>query len=195
MTKTPPFLTTMIGSFPHVESAPLCRQISEKLDIPIWPQLSRRDFRESMYIQYSSALPRVVLNETDQKITFDTIGDLTPELEIFYTKFLADDLDAFALDPAYAEGFYTMLEQLAGMPGDWVKGHVTGPISFGLTVVDQDLRSVLYNDMLADTLVKNMAMNARWQVRQLKKLRPNVIIFVDEPYMASFGSAFISLSR
>jgi hypothetical protein len=38
-------------------------------------------------------------------------------------------------------------------------------------------------------------MNARWQIRQLKEVRPNIILFVDEPYMASFGSAFISLSR
>ena len=38
-------------------------------------------------------------------------------------------------------------------------------------------------------------MNARWQVRQLQSARPNVLIFVDEPYLASFGSAFISLSR
>lgn len=187
MAFTPNFLTTMTGSFPHVESEALCQRITEHIDIPLWPQLSRRDFRESMYIQYSTTLPRVVLNETDQKITFDTTGDFTSELETFYTKFLEDDLDAFGLDPAYAEGFYTMLAQLAKTEGTWVKGHVTGPISFGLTIVDQDLRSVLYNDMLADTLVKNMAMNARWQIRQLKGVRPKVIIFVDEPYMASFG--------
>jgi methionine synthase II (cobalamin-independent) len=49
--------------------------------------------------------------------------------------------------------------------------------------------------MLADAIVKNMAMVARWQVRQLKTRRQNVILFVDEPYLASFGSAFISLSR
>jgi hypothetical protein len=49
--------------------------------------------------------------------------------------------------------------------------------------------------MLADAIVKNAAMNARWQARELRAVRPNVIIFVDEPYMASFGSAFISLSR
>jgi hypothetical protein len=72
---------------------------------------------------------------------------------------------------------------------------VTGPISFGLTVTDQNLRASLYDEMLADVIVKNMAMNARWQVRQLQSIRPNVIIFVDEPYLASFGSAYISLSR
>lgn len=40
-----------------------------------------------------------------------------------------------------------------------------------------------------------MAMNARWQIRQIHTVRPNVVIFVDEPYLASFGSAYISLSR
>jgi hypothetical protein len=72
---------------------------------------------------------------------------------------------------------------------------VTGPISFGLTVTDQNLRPSLYNDNLADVIVKNSAMNARWQARQLKTAREGVIIFLDEPYLASFGSAFISLSR
>jgi hypothetical protein len=65
----------------------------------------------------------------------------------------------------------------------------------GLTVTDQDLRASLYHDMLADVLVKNAASNARWQIRELQKVRSKVIIFVDEPYMASFGSAYISLSR
>lgn len=70
-----------------------------------------------------------------------------------------------------------------------------GPISFGLTVTDQNLRASLYNETLADVIVKHMSMTSRWQVRQLKTAGENVILFVDEPYMASFGSAFISLSR
>jgi len=104
-------------------------------------------------------------------------------------------VEAFALTPDYAAGFFAMLDALKATPGVWAKGQVTGPISFGLTVTDQDLRATLYNDLLADAIVKNIAMVARWQARQLKTVRPNVIIFLDEPYMASFGSAFISLSR
>ena len=88
-----------------------------------------------------------------------------------------------------------MLETLRNSKGEWAKGQVTGPVSFGLTVTDQDLRSGLYIEMLDDVIVKNMAMNARWQIRQLKSVRPNVILFLDEPYLAAFGSAFISLSR
>jgi methionine synthase II (cobalamin-independent) len=127
----------------------------------------------------------------------DTRNDLTPALEEFYTPYIADDVDAFALRPDYAAGFFGMLEALkaGGKNTGWAKGQVTGPISFGLTVTDQNLRATLYDETLADAIVKNMAMTARWQVRQLKTVRPNVIIFLDEPYMASFGSAFISLSR
>jgi len=140
-------------------------------------------------------LPAVVIDDLKEKISFDTRDDITPALENFYLPYLEEDLDYFGLPRQQAAGFYAMLAQLGSSPGEWIKGQVTGPISMGLTVTDQDLRSSLYNEMLADALIKNAAMNARWQIRQLKQVRPNVIIFVDEPYMASFGSAFISLSR
>lgn len=189
------FLTTLIGSVPYQDTLAACRQIIDTVDIPIWPQMVRRSFRENMYTQYGVVLPAVVIDDYQQKIQFDTRGDLTPALETFYTPYLEDDIDYFQLRPEYAQGFYTLQSLLPEIEGQWVKGQVTGPISMGLTVTDQDLRSSLYNELLSDALVKNAAMNARWQVRQLKTLRPNVILFIDEPYMASFGSAFISISR
>jgi hypothetical protein len=195
MTFEPYFLTTHVGSVPYPSVEGISEKIASWLDIPAWPQFSRRTFHENMYVQYTASLPRMVLDEPREKITADTTGDLTPDLEAFYERYLADDVDAFALRPDYAAGFFAMLEVLRATPGDWGKGQVTGPVSLGLTVVDQDLRSILYNEMLADAIVKNAVMNARWQARELHAVRPNVIIFADEPYMASFGSAFISLSR
>jgi len=194
MTFQPNFLTTLIGSFPHTDTVDICQRIADTIDIPTWPQMVHLSFHENMYTQYSAALPRTVLDEVNQKITFDTTGDFTPELETFYMKYLDEDFDAFGLTPKYAAGFFAMMDILRATSSEWVKGQVTGPISFGLTVVDQDLRSVLYNELLADVIVKNMALNARWQIQQLRSVRPNIIMFVDEPYMASFGSAFISLS-
>jgi methionine synthase II (cobalamin-independent) len=148
-----------------------------------------------MYVQYAPALPAIVIDEAKEKVSFNTSNDITSALEGFYTQIIADNVEAFALQSEFASGFFAMSETLRSTKGTWAKGQVTGPISFGLTVTDQDLRASLYNELLADAIVKNMAMNARWQVRQLKSCRPNVVIYVDEPYMASFGSAFISLSR
>ena len=190
----PPFATTVIGSFPHQACADLCERLAE-LDVPAWPQLTRRSFRENMYVQYSAPLPALVVDDAAEKIYFDTKDDITLALTPFYEAYLAEDMEAFALPQENAQGFYEMLEVLKKTTGEWAKGQVTGPISFGLTVTDQDLRASLYNELLADAIVKNSAMSARWQIRRLKEVRPNIILFIDEPYMASFGSAFISLSR
>jgi hypothetical protein len=190
----PTFLTTHVGSMPHTQLDGLCRDLTDTLDIPAWPQMTRRVFRESMYIQYSSGLPGLVVDAAREKIFFDTANDLTPALEAFYERYLADDVESFAMAPEDAAGFYGMLEVLRAKPGEWCKGQVVGPISFGLTITDQNLRASLYDEMLTDAIIKNMAMKARWQVRQLRTVRPHVLMCVDEPYMASFGSAYISLN-
>ena len=189
------FLTTHVGSVPHLALNGLTRYLHDLLDVPAWSQLPRRSFHESMYVQYSPALPAICEDVVQEKVYFDTKADITDSLEAFYTPILSDDVENFSLRPDYANGFFAMLETLRQTEGHWAKGQVTGPISFGLTVTDQDLRAGLYNDMLADAIVKNMGMNARWQIRQLKSVRSNVMLFLDEPYLAAFGSAFISLSR
>jgi len=189
------FLTTHVGSVPHAKVHDITETLTRHLDVPAWSQLPRLSFRESMYVQYSPLLPAIREDAKQEKVYFETTADITNALEAFYTPFLSDDVDAFALCPEYAAGFFALLDALRQTDGQWAKGQVTGPISFGLTVTDQDLRASLYNDMLAEAIVKNMGMNARWQIRQLKSVRPNVILFLDEPYMAAFGSAFISLSR
>lgn len=45
------FQTTAIGSFPHTEGGELSHRLVTSLDIPCWPQLPRRSFRERMYVQ------------------------------------------------------------------------------------------------------------------------------------------------
>jgi methionine synthase II (cobalamin-independent) len=184
-----------VGSFPHKDGEAISKMLFAGLDIPVWPQLPKRDFRESMYVQYGAVLPCIVEDEERSKIYFDVTGDRLIELEEFYERYEADDVDYFGLKQEYAQGFFDFVEQLKDYQGEWVKGQVTGPVSFGLTVTDQDLRASLYNEILADVIVKNLVMNARWQVRELKKHGHEVLIFIDEPYMSAFGSSFISLEQ
>jgi hypothetical protein len=196
MTTSFHYLTTHVGSVPHKDPAELTARLCSLLDIPAWLQLPRRSFRENIYTQYALTLPGVVVDEEKEKAVMHTDrADFDAQLEAFYQSVIDDRLEAFALTPDCALGFFALLEELKRKPVQWVKGQVMGPISFGLTVTDQNLRASLYDETLADALVKNMGMNARWQVRQLKTVAENVILFVDEPYMASFGSAFISLGR
>jgi methionine synthase II (cobalamin-independent) len=104
----------------------------------------------------------------------------------------------FALTEAAGRGVATFLETLAGI--DYtplaVKGQVTGPITFGTGVKDQDGRAIFYHDTLRDAAVKHLSLNARWQIRCLSGPACPVIIFIDEPALAGFGSSeLISISR
>jgi hypothetical protein len=196
------YLTTHVGSVPHIEPHELNARLLSMLDIPCWLQLPRRDFRENMYSQYAPTLPGAVLDEAREKAFIDTsAAGFDNSLESFYQAVIDDNVDAFALHPDYAQGFYALLEAMEHYPTKYVKGQVTGPISFGLTIADQDGRACLYNETYADVLVKHMSFNARWQVEQLQRVSQprsrdrQVILFVDEPYLASFGSAYVSLGK
>jgi methionine synthase II (cobalamin-independent) len=76
-----------------------------------------------------------------------------------------------------------------------VKGQVTGPVTFGLGLKDRQARPVFYDLHARDAAVKLLALKAAWQVEVLKTLGVPVIVFVDEPALAGYGSSeMISIS-
>jgi methionine synthase II (cobalamin-independent) len=192
----PELLPLHLGSIPHTDPQAACELVLENFPhIPAWPQLPKRAFRENMYVQFSEGFPGVVLE--DERIYVDRAKDLDPGLERLYLAYLENDLSHGALGADYAAGLAAFPQVLSAsnLQPAVVKGQVTGPISWGLTVVDQDRRPVLYDDVLADALAKHLRLKAAWQEQELRKLAPTTIVFIDEPYMSAFGSAYISLNR
>ncbi len=186
-------LATAVGSMPHIDPKEACHLVTTFLpQIPAWPQLPQRSFLENMYVQFSQGFPGVVIEE--ERIYVDRAKDLEQLLEQLYTAYVENELGKYALTPDYAAGLYAFLEAELGEPLA-VKGQITGPISWGLTVTDQERRPIIYDETLADALAKHLRLKAAWQERKLKVICPNTIIFVDEPYMASLGSAFVSLPQ
>lgn len=190
-------LATAIGSFPHIDSLSACQEVLLNLkDIPVWPQLPRRDFKENMYVQFSQGLPSVVIDEDKKTIHIEISDDIDREIEFVYQKYIDEDLEYFAMGPEYAAGFYELLKQIKekNLSPKFIKGQVTGPISFGLSVTDQNKNATLYHPELYQVVIKALAMRSKWQVRKIKEVNPKVIIFIDEPYLTSIGSAYISLN-
>ncbi len=186
-------LPTIIGSMPHTDPEAACAQITHYLkDIPAWPQLPKRSFRENMYVQYSQGFPGVVVEEN--KIYVDRSQDLTQPLEKFYTAYLENDADKYPISPDYAAGLQTFLS-LKHLSPRAVKGQLTGPVTWGLTVTDDSHRAIIYDDTLGDAVAKLLKLKASWQEKQLSQISRNTIIFVDEPYMAAFGSVGVLLSK
>ncbi len=191
-------IATGIGSLPGTDpDKAAALSLAYLYEAPIWPQLPQRDFREHMDGQYSETLPGLRLDEAKRRFFFDTSKDLTPELEKFFGQYLEKDYGFFKMTEEYASGFYGLLRALKkGVPPRtrFVKGHITGPLTAGISFKDEAGKDIIHNDMLFDAVVKGLAMKAAWQIRELKQFGKPVIIFIDEPAMESLGSAFSAVS-
>ncbi len=191
--------STVVGSFPHADAGPLVARLMACLpDVPAWPQLPSRDWRESMYVQYSEGLPGAVVDSDARRIFFRTAGDFERRLEAFYQAVVEEDVEHFAISRDYALGLHLFLDRIA-RPGAarprWIKGQVTGPFSFAMTVTDEGKRSLAYTPELREVAVQGMAMKARWLARRLRRAHDRALVVIDEPYLCSFGSAFVNVSR
>jgi methionine synthase II (cobalamin-independent) len=62
-----------------------------------------------------------------------------------------------------------------------------------LCATDREQRGILYDDLLAETLAKFLRLKAMWQERFLKAISPHTLIFIDEPYLTSLGTAFVAI--
>ncbi len=189
----------LIGSFPlkdHLKAIDLIFSYTPK--IPVWPQLPH--FKsENMILQFLPGMPgfdgTVNLN-TDSK-NFDN------ELLDFYQEYLdikegkkSITTSRFKMG-SEAKGFHVLLDRINNQPGiKAVKGQVTGPFTFAVSLKDANQSSVIYDNQLKDVAVKIISLKAKYQVETLSHLKIPIIIFFDEPGLAGFGSSeFISISR
>lgn len=191
-------IATGIGSMPGADPDKAVEQSLRYLpEAPIWPQLPQRDFREHMDVQYSESLPGLRIDDARGKVSFNTTGDLTPALEKFFERYLEKDYGFFRISETYAPGFYALLRALkkgALSNARYIKGHITGPLTTGISFKDETGRDIIHNELFFDAVVKGLAMKAAWQIEELKPFGKPVIIFIDEPAMESLGSAFSAVS-
>ncbi len=189
------FLTTGIGSLPYLDAEKSVRMICDNFDIPFWPQLPKRGFKENMYAQFSQGLPGLIVDEKKRTIHIDNSRDLSEEMAGIYEAYISGNFDQFGITQGYAEGFYAFIKAARKYKPAYAKGHITGPVSFGLGVTDEKGRPIIYNDGIKEAFVKLLEMKALWQIDKLKEVAGNIIIFIDEPYLTSFGSSFVNIKR
>lgn len=193
------FSATAIGSFPHKDVDAACSLVLKTLtEIPCWPQLPERDMREEMCVQYTEGMPFLRLYPEDKKIYVDMPDDNTDELEEFYSKYLSEDVELFPISQGFSIGFMNMIKRLQEeSPGGMIaiKGQIVGPITLAGSLKGTDEIPILHNSTLFDAVVKLLAMKACWQLEKFSKFNVPMIIFLDEPYLSSYGSAFASLKK
>ncbi|MFC1594534.1 hypothetical protein ACFL38_04325 [Candidatus Omnitrophota bacterium] len=194
-------LACAIGSLPFTDVNQACDFVLEtfKEDILFWPQLPKRSFYENMYVQYSQGIPGVVIDEEKRRICIDVeSADFLNQLESSLQAYADNNFAYFSIGKDYAVGFHQMLSMLKQQSDvSVVKGQVIGPISFALSVTDQQKQPILYNADVFEIIINCLSMKAKWQIKKFKEINPDVncIIFIDEPYLVSIGSSFVSLKQ
>jgi hypothetical protein len=196
-------LPLLIGSLPLADhQAAVDLILATTPGIPGWAQLPVFQ-EEGMVPQFMPGMPGLC-QEADRVFVDLNSGDFEAALTAFYEEYLeaaaaAQALEAsrFALSPGTARGFFDLQARLERLdpPPVALKGQVTGPLTFGLGLKDRHGRAVFYDLQARDAAVKLLALKAAWQVEKMKALGVPVIIFVDEPALAGYGSSeLISIS-
>ncbi|MDP2646809.1 MAG: hypothetical protein Q8P24_17865 [Desulfobacterales bacterium] len=196
-------LPLLIGSLPVADHGEAVKLVFEHTpQIPLWVQLPVYR-EEGMIAQFLPGMPGLVREKEKDFIALDS-PSLAGELLQFYEEYLAVDENKavpetgrFALTPESARGFFVFMDHLKRLPEPprAVKGQITGPLTFCTSVKDRQGKAIFYNEQLRDAAVKLLTLKAAWQVEKLSQFGCPVIIFLDEPALAGFGSsALISIS-
>lgn len=189
-------LATGVGSFPHKEAEEALDLIFRYMpNMPYWPQLPKRDIRESMLAQYSENLPCIKLSRDG--LFFDG-KNKEKELEVFYEKIIAQDIDYFQISPDYALGLHKFYQRLKSYNLEhvgFIKFQVVGPFTFAAGLSDDSGAALLHNEVFMQVILKGLAMKALWQIKLFSEFGKRMVVFFDEPYLGCFGSAYTPINK
>lgn len=193
---------TLIGSMPHSEPDTAIELVLKATpEVPAWPQLSSIH-SEQMMVQYLEGLPGVH-HEGGRLVFTGESTDFEADVYAFYEAYLAvteGTLDIgssrFQMGTETARTFLRFVAALRKATGlEAVKGQVVGPFTLLSGLKDPRERLLLYDERWQDLIIKLIAMKAAWQIHHLAQFGCPVIVFLDEPALAGYGSsAFISVT-
>lgn len=188
-------LATGVGGLPHTDPKQACDDVLKIFpDVPFIPTLPNRALLEGIVFNDSEQLPGRIIR--DDRLLFDSTKDQTAAMEKVYMDFVEGDFSGYGLHPEYASAFIEMLSRK--LPDVAVlKCQVTGPVTFGMQVVDADKRPIYYDTQLADVLSKMIALKARWCENAMQDHcgAKETLVVLNEPYLASLGSSVVPVDK
>jgi len=195
MISSPHSLATGVGALPHTDPEEACNDVLAVFpQFPYVPSLPQRGQLESIVFNDSEQLPGRLLR--DDRLLYDSTIDHTAEMERIYLDYVEENYAPYGLHREYASGFIEMMSYDMSH-AKALKCQVTGPVTFGMQVVDADKRPIYYDAQLADVLSKMIALKARWCEIEMKEKTGvlETVVVLNEPYLASLGSSVVPVDQ
>ncbi|MEI7644499.1 MAG: hypothetical protein WCJ55_09475 [Chloroflexales bacterium] len=178
----PACLPVLRGGLPHATAHDaLALVVSVTPDLPAWPAVPERSFRETALAQAAAGFPGLTIDPEYARISVDhaaaEIG-----LDHLGLAYLRSEPGAGILPSDHAAGLGELLRLVGhGHHARALKGEVLGPVSLALQLTDEDDRPLAYDPALREALLHHLSLRVAWHHEQLSPYADNVIICLDEP--------------
>ena len=168
--------TTAMGIMPHTD-VDRALDLALSLDIPFWPQLPKVNFYEDMYAQVSQHFPGIIL-DTEKRVVSFSIEKFYEDFEEYMPHW--EEEEFFRLTPDFSVVFHRFLERdLSGYK--YIRGQSIGPVSYGLKILDEINKPMIYYDEVRQIVFDFVAKKLRAQVNEMQEVHPGAFAWVDEP--------------
>ena len=191
-----PLATLAIGSVPFSSAAEALDLMAETLDVPAHPQMVQVTPWEDMLLSASSGFPSM---EADSALNLSVALEGREEgMASFYESYYSGDLDFLALPEKSKAGFEAFIERGASDPSfgrEFLKTQVVGPLTFGQSVKVEGAHALSDDPGLLELCALAMGGKAALAGKRIRDLSRTPVVFLDEPGLTGYGSAFSTLSQ
>jgi hypothetical protein len=192
---TPACAPILRGGLPHSSAqAAISLIMATTPELPAWPALPQRSFRESALAQAAAGFPGLTLDAEHERAAVERQA-AERGADRLALAYLRGETAAGALPADYSTALTELLRQIdpARRPRA-LKAEIIGPISLSLLLTDERERPLAYDAAMREALLQHLALRVAWQHQQISAHGEAALICLDEPFLDALSSPLCPLS-
>jgi len=191
---TPACLPVLRGGLPHGSVAAAAALIlAATPELPAWPALPGRSFRDSALAQAAVGFPGLNLDAERERAAVERAAGERGAARLGLA-YLRGETAHGAIPADQAAALSELARQIDPQRRPRaLKGELLGPVSLSLLVTDERERPLAYDLALREALLQHLSLRLAWQHEQLSAYTDAVLICLDEPFLDALGSPLCPL--
>jgi methionine synthase II (cobalamin-independent) len=192
-----PYLTLSIGSVPFTDVSLAHKLLGENVEAPAAPQLVRLSPWEDMLLGAVDGIFFAKADESSRAISVP-LAEREENLALFYENYYSGDYSFLKRSERASKGWDGFLAKAAEDPSygkKHLKTQVVGPLTFGQSVKVDGAFNLVDDPGLLEAASLALGAKLALEAKAIRDLGRQPIVFLDEPGLTGYGSAFSTLSE